>query len=149
MEGALVLMAAQVFDLEDQQIIEILSTAKTIALLGASEKPERDSHKVMRLLIEKGYQVFPVNPLLAGEKILGREVFASIAELPSSIDMLDVFRHSNYLYHIVKEAKLANIKCIWTQLGVTDTKAELLASEVDITMIVNRCPAIEIPRLRL
>jgi len=141
------LMFTQAQDLEDQKIIKVLSSVKTIALIGASSNPERDSYKVMSFLLHKGYQVFPVNPLLAGEKILNRKVFASIDEIPTSIDMVDVFRHSKHLYDIVKEAKLANVKCIWTQLGVINTEAELLAKEAGISMIVNRCPAIEIPRL--
>jgi predicted CoA-binding protein len=103
----------------------------------------------MAFLINEGYQVFPVNPLLEGTKILNREVYRSIDDIPSSIDMIDVFRQSKYLYDIVVEAKQANITHIWTQLGVTDVKSELLALESGINIIVNRCPAIEIPRLNL
>lgn len=131
----------------DDKIIETFNNVKTIALLGASAKVERDSYKVMAFLINKGYQVIPVNPLLKGTKIMGQDVYGTIGEIPFAIDMLDVFRQSKYLYDIVVEAKQANIRCIWTQLGVTDEKAELLALESDITMIVDRCPAIEIPRL--
>lgn len=134
---------------EDAKIIAVLKKVKTIALIGASSKPDRDSYKVMAFLIQQGYHVIPVNPLLAGEKTLNCHVYGSIHDVPVSIDMIDVFRQSIYLYDIVEEAKLANIKYIWTQLGVIDKKAELLASEADITMIVNRCPAIEIPRLNL
>jgi len=139
----------QLYDLEDHKIIETLNMVKTIALIGASSKPERDSYKVMAFLINEGYQVFPINPLLEGTTIMNREVYSSIGDIPSPIDMIDVFRQSKYLYDIVVEAKQANITHIWTQLGVTDVKAELLAVESDITMIVNRCPAIEIPRLNL
>jgi len=139
----------QRYDLEDHKIIETLKKAKTIALIGASSKPERDSYKVMAFLINEGYQVFPINPLLEGTTIMNREVYSSISDLPSPIDMIDVFRQSKYLYDIVVEAKQANITHIWTQLGVTDVKAELLALESDITMIINRCPVIEIPRLNL
>lgn len=133
-------------NLEDRKIVDTLKKVKTIALIGASAKPDRDSFKVMAFLINEGYQVIPINPLLAGTKILGQEVFASISDIPSPIDMLDVFRQSKYLYDIVVEAKKANITTIWTQLGVTEPKAELLAKESGISMIVNRCPAIEIPR---
>lgn len=135
------------YDLEDYKIIEILKNVKTIALIGASSKPERDSFKVMAFLINKGYQVFPVNPFLKGTTIMNREVYSNISEIPVSIDMLDVFRQSKYLYDIVVEAKQVKIPTIWTQLGVTDVKAESLALESDITMVVNRCPAIEMPRL--
>ncbi|MDX2368472.1 MAG: CoA-binding protein [Colwellia sp.] len=137
------------YDIEDHKIIDTLNKVKTIALIGASSKPHRASYKVMAFLMNEGYQVFPVNPLLEGTKIMNREVYGCIGDIPSPIDMLDVFRQSQYLYDIVVEAKQANITCIWTQLGVTDVKAEILALESDITMIVNRCPAIEIPRLNL
>lgn len=132
---------------EDRKIIDTLNSVKTIALIGASSKPERDSYKVMAFLLDNNYQVFPINPLLAGTKILGCEVYSSIADVPVPIDMLDVFRQSQYLYDIVLEAKQVAIPIIWTQLGVSDAKAELLASDNEISMIVNRCPAIEIPRL--
>ena len=135
--------------IEDSQIIETLQQVKTIALIGASSKPDRDSYKVMAFLMEKGYQVFPINPLLKGTSIMNREVYGSIGDIALPIDMLDVFRQSKYLYDIVVEAKQANITCIWTQLGVIDVKAEQLARELGINMIVNRCPAIEMPRLNL
>ncbi len=136
-------------EIEDNNIIDTLKKVKTIALIGASSKPERDSYKVMAYLIKEGYQVFPVNPLLEGATILNREVYGCIKDIPSSIDMIDVFRQSKYLLDIVVEAKQANIAHIWTQLGVTDIKSELLALESGINIIVNRCPAIEIPRLNL
>lgn len=139
----------QGYDVEDQNIIETLKRVKTIALIGASAKPERDSYKVMAFLLNEGYQVFPVNPLLEGTTILNRKVYPSLGDIPSSIDMIDVFRQSTFLYDIVVEAKQAHIDCIWAQLGVTDAMAELLAKESGINMIINRCPAIEVPRLNL
>lgn len=135
--------------IEDCKIIDTLHSVNTIALIGASSKPERDSYKVMAFLLDKGYQVFPINPLLAGEDILDCKVYSCIADVPTPIDMLDVFRQSQYLYDIVLEAKQAAIPIIWTQLGVTDVKAEAFALDNDISMIVNRCPAIEIPRLNI
>mgnify|MGYP000196777576 CR=1 FL=1 len=140
--------AEHIANIEDQKISETLQKVKTIALIGASSKPERDSYKVMAFLMNEGYQVFPINPLLEGTTIMNRKVYSCIADIPSPIDMLDVFRQSKYLYDIVVEAKQANISRIWTQLGVTDIKAELFALENGIAMIINRCPAIEIPRLR-
>ncbi len=134
---------------QDQKIAHILKNSKTIALLGASSKPERDSYKVMTFLIERGYQVFPVNPILAGQQILGCEVYRCLDEIPVPIDMLDVFRQSKYLYDIVIEAKKVKVKFIWAQQGVSDTRAEFLAVKNNIPIIVNRCPAIEIPRLGL
>ena len=136
-------------EIEDNNIIDTLKKVKTIALIGASSKPERDSYKVMAFLMNEGYQVFPVNPLLEGTTILNREVYRCLKDIPLPIDMIDVFRQSKYLYDIVVEAKQANITHIWTQLGVTNVKSEVLALESGINIIVNRCPAIEIPRLNL
>jgi len=133
----------------DQKIEHILKNTKTIALLGASSKPERDSYKVMAFLIERGYQVFPVNPMQAGQQILGCNVYSHLHDIPVPIDMLDIFRQSKYLYDIVIDAKKINVKFIWAQQGVSDSKAELLAAESNIPMVVDRCPAIEIPRLGL
>lgn len=133
----------------DEKIIAILKNTKTIALLGASNKPERASYKVMAFLIARGYQVFPVNPMLAGQQLLGREVYASLHDIPEPIDMLDVFRQSQYLVDIVVEANKAKVKFIWAQLGVMDSKAELFAKENGMVMIVDSCPAIEVPRLGL
>ena len=134
-------------NITDQGIIDILQRVKTIALLGASNKPDRASYKVMRFLLARGYQVFPVNPVLADNEILGQRVYAAVTDIKMTIDMLDVFRHAQYLYDTVELAKHHGINTIWTQLGVIDNKAESLAKQYGITMVVNRCPAIEIPRL--
>lgn len=139
----------RIYTNEDRNVIDTLNNVKTVALIGASATPTRDSYKVMAFLINKGYQVFPVNPLLEGTILMGRKVYSCINEVPVPIDMIDVFRQSKYLYDIVVEAKQNNINHIWTQLGVTDTKAETLALQNNINMIVNRCPMIEIPRLGL
>jgi len=144
---ALIMSKEHVSNEDDDKIIAIFDNVRTIALIGASDKPERDSHKVMAFLINKGYQVFPVNPLLAGKSIQGCEVYSSLADIPQPIDLVDVFRDSKYLYDIVVETKQAKVKRIWAQIGVMDAEAELLASNNDILMISNRCPAIELPRL--
>jgi predicted CoA-binding protein len=133
----------------DAKISHILKNTQTIALIGASAKPDRDSYKVMAFLIKQGYQVFPVNPKLTGQKIQGREVYNCLNDIPVAIDMIDVFRQSKYLYDIVDAAKQYHVKFIWAQQGVSDTQAELLALKHNIPMIVNSCPAIEIPRLML
>ncbi len=133
----------------DQKITDILKNTNTIALLGASSNPERDSYKVMAFLIECGYQVLPVNPKLAGQQILGCKVYSGLGDIPVAIDMLDIFRQSKYLYDIVIDAIKLNVKFIWAQQGVSDTKAELLAIKNNIPIIVNSCPVIEFPRLGL
>lgn len=127
----------------------ILTSVRTIALVGASHKPERPSHGVMRFLISKGYDVIPVNPGLAGQDLLGKKVFGTLAEIDSPIDMVDVFRNSKEVPGLVDEVlALKNLpQVIWMQLGVTDDVSAARAEEKGIKVVMNRCPAIEIPRL--
>lgn len=129
----------------------ILGDVNTIALLGASPKPERPSFGVMRFLLSKGYKVFPVNPGQAGKQILGQTVFATMAEIPEPIDMVDVFRAPEYLGEVVAETlALPNRpKVIWGQLSVRDDEAVKPAEAAGIRVVMDRCPAIEIPRLGL
>lgn len=130
---------------------EILGQVKTIALLGASPKPDRPSFGVMRFLLSKGYKVYPVNPGQAGKEILGQTVHANMAEIPEAIDMVDVFRAPEYLGEVVSEAlALQNRpKVIWGQLSVRDDEAVKPAEAAGIRVVMDRCPAIEIPRLGL
>jgi uncharacterized protein len=130
---------------------EILGQVKTIALLGASPKPDRPSFGVMRFLLSKGYKVYPVNPGQAGKEILGQTVHATMAEIPEAIDMVDVFRAPEYLGEVVSEAlALQNRpKVIWGQLSVRDDEAVKPAEAAGIRVVMDRCPAIEIPRLGL
>jgi len=132
---------------DDQAIATVLREVKTIAVLGASHKPERPSHEVMEFLLRRGYTVFPVNPGLAGTQILGQTVVASLAALPAPVDMVDVFRHPDYLPGIVDEVISAGIATLWTQLGVIDLKAAARAEGHGIRVVMDRCPAIEAPRL--
>ncbi len=129
----------------------ILGEVKTIALLGASPKPDRPSFGVMRFLLSKGYTVYPVNPGQAGKEILGQTVFASMADIPDAIDMIDVFRAPEYLGEVVTEALALPKppKVIWGQLTVRDDDAVKPAEEAGIRVVMDRCPAIEIPRLGL
>ncbi|MBB4007576.1 CoA-binding protein [Allorhizobium taibaishanense] len=128
---------------------DILKTVKTIALTGASPNPARPSHGVMHFLMQRGYTVFPVNPGQAGKEILGRTVYATLADLPEPVDMVDVFRASEYLDGVVDEALglPAPPKVIWAQLGVRDDQAAAKAEAAGVKMVMNRCPAIEYPRL--
>ncbi|MFN3636404.1 MAG: CoA-binding protein [Rhizobium rhizophilum] len=129
----------------------ILGDVKTIALLGASPKPDRPSFGVMRFLLSKGYAVYPVNPGQAGKEILGQTVFATMADIPDEIDMIDVFRAPEYLSEVVSEALALpkRPKVIWGQLSVRDDEAVKPAEEAGIRVVMDRCPAIEIPRLGL
>jgi len=127
----------------------ILAETKTIALVGASHKPERPSYGVMRFLLSKGYDVIPVNPGLAGQELLGKKVVGTLAEITQPIDMVDVFRNSKEVPGLVDEVlALQNLpKVIWMQLGVSDDVSAARAEEKGIKVVMNRCPAIEIPRL--
>lgn len=133
----------------DSDIADILTCVKTIALVGASDNPARASHGVMAYLLEQGYQVFPVNPTLAGQEILGQKVFGSLVEIPVKVDMVDVFRRSEAVYDLAQEAIAIDAKVLWMQLGVINEQAAVLAKNVGMRVVMDRCPKIEIPRLGL
>jgi len=133
----------------DELLSTILRGVKTIALLGASPRVDRPSNGVMRFLLSKGYHVIPVNPGLAGKEIHGQRVYAKLADIPEPVDMVDIFRAAQYLPEIVDEvlAMTPAPKVLWGQLSVRDDEAALRAEMVGITVIMDRCPAIEYPRL--
>lgn len=132
----------------DESLVALLSSVARIALVGASPKPDRPSHSVMRFLLEEGFEVVPVNPALAGQALLGLPVYASLAEIPGTIDMADIFRDSQFLPDISEALIALKIPAMWTQLGVTHLPAEEAALAAGINLVVDRCPAIEVPRLR-
>jgi predicted CoA-binding protein len=136
---------------DDNDIRRILTTVKTIALLGASPNPARPSHGVMRFLLSKGYRVFPVNPGQEGKDILGRQVYAKLADIPEPIDMVDVFRAAEFLPAIVDEVILLTPrpKVIWGQLEVRHDDAAAKAEAYGVEVVMDRCPAIEYPRLNI
>lgn len=134
---------------EDDYIAGILKETRTIALLGASPKPDRPSYGVMRFLLDRGYTVYPVNPGQAGKEILGQKTYATLADVPEQIDLIDVFRAPEYLDGVVEEALSLETQpaAIWAQLGVRDDAAAAKAKAAGIKVVMNRCPAIEYPRL--
>ena len=133
----------------DTDVAALLNGARTIALIGASANAARDSYGVMQFLQRKGHRVIPINPGLAGQTLLGETVYATIADLPEKVDLLDVFRASEYLPGIVDDSIAAGIPAIWTQLGVVDDAAAERAVAAGLVVVQNRCPKIEYPRLGL
>ncbi len=133
----------------DELIARVLRETRVIALVGASKNPMRPSHSVMRYLQGRGYRVIPVNPGLAGQILLGEKVCASLSEIAEPIDMVDVFRRSEAVPPVVDEAIAKGAKTVWMQLGVRHDAAAARAEAAGLTVIMERCPAIEIPRLGL
>ena len=133
----------------DSYIRGILNTVKTIAMVGISPKDNRPSYFAFKYLMERGYRMIPVNPGQAGKTILGQQVYARLADIPEPIDMVDVFRNSSAVPGVVDEAMALKPlpRVIWTQLGVWDEAAARKAEAAGIQVVMNRCPAIEIPRL--
>ena len=132
----------------DEAIAQLLLQAKRIALVGASAKPERPSHRVMQFLLDEGYEVLPINPGLTGQRLLGQQVYASLADLPTRVDMADIFRDAASLPEVTQDVMAAGVPAMWTQLGVVHSEAEQTAVSAGLQLVVDRCPAIEIPRLR-
>ena len=130
----------------NSHIKKILKEVKTIALVGASLNSKKDSYKVMQFLLENNYQVFPVNPNEAGKYILGQYCYADLHSIEENIDMVDVFRKSEAVFHIAKDAMRIESKVLWTQLGVVDEQAALMARQAGLEVIMNKCPKIELQK---
>ncbi|WP_338637906.1 CoA-binding protein [Erwinia persicina] len=135
--------------MNDQTIADVLTTTKTIALVGASDNPARPSYGVMAYLLSQGYQVTPVSPKLAGQTLLGQTVYASLSDIPHRIDMVDVFRNADAAWGVAQEAIAVGAKTLWLQIGVINEQAAVLAAEAGLKVVMDRCPKIEIPRLGL
>ena len=133
----------------DSYIRSILNTVKTIAMVGISPKDNRPSYFAFKYLLERGYRMIPVNPGQAGKDILGQKVYAKLSEIPEPVDMVDVFRASQYAPAIVDEALTLDPKpqVIWMQLGVRNDDAAAKAEAAGIKVVMNRCPKIEYGRL--
>ncbi len=132
----------------DADLRDILTTVRTIALVGWSPNPDRPSHRVAAFLAGRGYKVIPVNPGQAGKTALGEVVRASLAEA-GSVDMVDIFRRSEEAGAVVDAAIARGAKVVWMQLGVVDEVAAARARDAGLRVVMDRCPAIEIPRLGL
>ena len=134
---------------DDDYLADILKSAKTVAVVGASANPARASNYVARFLSQQGYLVHPVNPGHAGQAIDGRPTFARLADVPGPIDLVDVFRRSEDVASVVDEVLALDPppKAIWMQMGVRDDAAAAKAEAAGIAVVMDRCPMVEIPRL--
>lgn len=133
----------------DSVIESVLRNTRKIGLLGASDKPNRPSYEVMEFLLHQGYEVIPVNPRLEGASILGQTVVASIDQLPDDVDMLELFLNPNRVGN-EQDALLEHpAPIIWMQVGVIHEEVAEAARELGKTVIMDRCPKREIPRLGL
>ena len=132
-------------------LLRILRSVETIAMVGASAKWQRPSYFAMKYLQEKGYRVIPINPGIAGQEILGETVYASLADAPGPFQMVDVFRGSEAAMGVTQDAVALKdekgIEVIWMQLGVTNEDAAALARKAGLEVVMNRCPKIEFGRL--
>lgn len=133
----------------DETIARILRETRVIALVGWSPRPDRPSHRVAAWLAGRGFRVIPVNPGHAGSVALGETVRASLAAISETVDMVDIFRRSDEVLPVVEAAlaHLPGLRTVWMQLGVENAQAAALAQARGLTVVQNRCPAIEGPRL--
>ncbi|HEX2803564.1 MAG TPA: CoA-binding protein [Sphingomicrobium sp.] len=132
---------------DDEEIAELLSSARTIAMVGASDKPERASYGVMKFLQKQGYRVFPVNPKITGEHVHGEYVWRELSQIGEPIDIVDIFRNSEAAGEAVDQAIAVGAKAVWMQLGVINREAADRAEAAGLKVVMNRCPKIEISRL--
>jgi predicted CoA-binding protein len=131
----------------DEDIYELLANARTIAMIGASDRPDRPSYEVMAFLQSHGYRVLPVNPQITGEHVHGEYVWRELAQIGEPIDIVDIFRRSEAAGDAVDEAIAARAKAVWMQLGVVNEAAAARAEAAGLKVVMNRCPKIEIGRL--
>jgi predicted CoA-binding protein len=134
---------------DDSYIRGILNTVKTIAMIGVSANTSRPSYFAFKYLLERGYRMIPVNPGLAGQELLGQKAYAKLADIPEPVDMVDIFRASQYALGIVEEALALepHPQVIWMQLGIRNDEAAKLAEANGLKVVMNRCPKIEYGRL--
>jgi len=129
----------------DMTIREILATPRTVAVVGCSPDPDRDSHRIAALLKAKGHRVIPVNP--SCQEILGERCYASVRDIPETVEMVDVFRRPEFVDQIADDAIAVGAKILWLQLDVINEPAAGKAQDAGLTVVMDRCPAIEYRRL--
>lgn len=133
----------------DEDIAELLANARTIAMVGASDRPNRPSYSVMRFLQGHGYRVLPVNPQITGEHVNGEFVWRDLSQIGVPIDIVDIFRRPQAAGDAVDQAILAGAKAVWLQIGVINEEAAARAEAAGLAVVMDRCPKIEISRLGL
>jgi predicted CoA-binding protein len=133
----------------DADIAQLLEETRTIALVGASDRPDRPSYNVMRVLQDWGYRVLPVNPQITGEHVHGEYVWRDLAQIGEPIDLVDIFRRPLAAGEAVDEAIAAGAKSVWLQIGVINHEAAARAEAAGLKVVMDRCPAIDLPRLNI
>ena len=133
----------------DQEIAELLANVRTIAMVGASDRPDRPSYGVMKFLQGHGYRVLPVNPQITGEHVHGEYVWRELSQISEPIDMVDIFRRPQAAGEAVDEAIAAGAKAVWLQIGVINEVAAARAESAGLKVVMDRCPKIEIARLNI
>ena len=133
----------------DEEIYDLLANTRNIAMVGASDRPDRPSNGVMKYLQDRGYRVFPVNPQITGEHVHGEYVWRELAQIGEAIDIVDIFRRPNAAGEAVDQAIAVGAKAVWLQIGVINEGAAARAEEAGLKVVMDRCPKIEIPRLRV
>ena len=131
----------------DEDIAELLTSARTIAVVGASDRPSRPSYGVMKFLQDWGYRVLPVNPQISETHVLGEFVWRELAEIGIPIDIVDIFRRPELAAEAVEQAIFVGAKAVWMQIGVINDEAASKAEAAGLKVVMDRCPKIEIPRL--
>ena len=129
---------------DPKAIAQVLAETQTIALVGASRHEWRDSNHVMKFLLDRGYTVYPVNPMLAGQSIHGRQVYGTLGDIPVAIDMVDIFRNSEAAGEVCRDAIKIGAKSLWMQLRVINEDGAKLAEAAGLTVVMDRCPVIEL-----
>jgi predicted CoA-binding protein len=125
---------------------QILIEVQSIALVGASQRSDRDSYQCMRVLLERSYEVIPVNPRAAGELILGQYCYPSLAAIDQTVDMVDIFRTSDAAFGVTEEAIMIGARVVWMQLDVINRTAAELAEGAGLKVVMNRCPKLELQK---
>ena len=131
--------------LSDAEITRLLERAQTIAVVGLSDRPDRPSHSIARFLQQQGYRVLPVNPYLRGP-VLGEQPYASLRDIAERVDIVDVFRRSEFVAGVVEDAIAIGAGAVWMQLGVVDAAAAHRAEDAGLEVVMDRCIAVEYRR---